>query len=62
MIDGVCVGVIITVEQEDATYPPSVEDCPRTADNVPQKAAVINDILYAVQDKIYFLSCHNDNL
>lgn len=50
MIDGVCVGVIITVEQEDATYPPSVEDCPRTADNVPQKAAVINDILYAVQD------------
>lgn len=26
----------IIVEQEDSTYPPSVEECPRTADNVPQ--------------------------
>lgn len=47
---GVSVGVIIIVDHEDATYPPSVEDCLRTADNVPQKAAVTKDSLYAVQD------------
>lgn len=27
----------IIVEQEDSTYPPSVEECPRTADNVQQR-------------------------
>ncbi len=36
------------VEQEDATYPPSVEECPTTADSVPQKAAVTNS--YADRD------------
>lgn len=40
---GVSVGVIIIMDHEDATYPPSVEDRLRTADNVPQKAAVTKD-------------------
>lgn len=34
------VGVIIIVDHDDATYPPSVEQCLRPADSVPLRAAL----------------------
>lgn len=40
----------IITEQEAAIYPPSVEDCPTTADNASYNESLTNSRLLPVQD------------
>lgn len=56
MTYGVCVGVITIVDHEDATYPPSVEDGLRAADNVQSSS---DNSTYVVQDVAKFFHFTN---